>query len=325
MDTFVDSSWYFLRYCDAHNDGVAWDPAIVNSWTPVDQYIGGVEHAILHLMYARFFIKAFADMGLLDAQEPFQALFTQGMILGPDGNKMSKSFGNVISPGPIVERLGADAARTYVLFLGPADQDAAWSDAGVEGLHRFLARLWRLGDQLSQDAEPGPIDQPPQPSGDALTLVRKANWAIDKVTGDVAERFAFNTAIAAIMELVNEIYRHPDADRAARRFATATAASLVFPFAPHLSTEVYERLTARRVWEEPWPAADPAMLHADTFELVCQVNGKVRDRVTAPSGAPKEELERLCLDSRGVKAHLDGREVAKVVVVPNKLVNVVVR
>jgi leucyl-tRNA synthetase len=325
MDTFVDSSWYFLRYCDAHNDGVAWDPAIVNSWMPVDQYIGGVEHAILHLMYARFFIKAFADMGLLDVQEPFQALFTQGMILGPDGNKMSKSFGNVISPGPIVERLGADAARTYVLFLGPADQDAAWSDAGVEGLHRFLARLWRLGDQLSQDGEPGATDQPPEPSGDALTLVRKANWAIDKVTGDVAERFAFNTAIAAIMELVNEIYRHPDADRVARRFATATAASLVFPFAPHLGAEVYERLTARRVWEEPWPAADPAMLQAETFELVCQVNGKVRDRVTAPSGASQEELERLCLDARGVKAHLDGREVAKVVVVPNKLVNVVVR
>ena len=323
MDTFVDSSWYFLRYCDARNDTAAWDPAILNSWMPVDQYIGGVEHAILHLMYARFFVKAFADMGLLEAQEPFHALFTQGMILGPDGNKMSSSKGNVVAPSLIVERLGADAARTYVLFLGPLDQDAAWSDTGVEGVHRFLSRLWRLGDTFA--SEPGGVEAPVDPDGEALTLVRKANWAIDKVTGDLAERFAFNTAIAAVMELVNEIYRHPGADPEARRFATATAASLVFPFAPHLGAEVYELLTGRRVWEEPWPAADPAMLQADTFELVCQVNGKVRDRVTAPSGAPMEELERLCLESRGVKNHVDGHELAKVIVVPDKLVNIVVR
>jgi leucyl-tRNA synthetase len=322
MDTFVDSSWYFLRYCDARNDGAAWDPVVLNSWMPVDQYIGGVEHAILHLMYARFFVKAFADQGLLEAQEPFHALFTQGMILGPDGNKMSSSKGNVVAPSVIVERFGADAARTYVLFLGPLDQDAAWSDAGVEGVHRFLSRLWRLGEELC--AESGGVEQPVDPEGDALTLVRKANWAIDKVTGDLAERFAFNTAIAAVMELVNELYRRPGAEPAARRFAVATAASLVFPFAPHLGAEVYERLTGRRVWEEPWPAADVAMLQAETFELVCQVNGKVRDRVTAPTGAANDELERLCLDSRGVKAQLDGREVAKVVVVPDKLVNIVV-
>jgi leucyl-tRNA synthetase len=323
MDTFVDSSWYFLRYCDARNDQAPWDRGVLKMWMPVDQYIGGVEHAILHLMYARFFVKAFADMELLDVQEPFQALFTQGMILGPDGNKMSSSKGNVVEPASIVERLGADAARTYVLFMGPLDQDAAWSDAGVEGVHKFLARLWRLGSELS--AVPGGIEQPAEPAGAALTLVRKANWAIDKVTIDIAERFAFNTSIAAIMELVNEIYRHADADPEARRFATATAASLVFPFAPHLGAEVYELLSGRRVWEEPWPTADPAMLQADTFELVCQVNGRVRDRVTAPSGAPREELERLCLDTRGVKAHLNGREVSKVVVVPDKLVNVVVR
>jgi leucyl-tRNA synthetase len=323
MDTFVDSSWYFLRYCDARNDDAAWDPAVLGSWMPVDQYIGGVEHAILHLMYARFFVKAFADQGLLEAEEPFQALFTQGMILGPDGYKMSSSKGNVVAPSVIVERFGADAARTYVLFLGPLDQDAAWSDAGVEGVHRFLSRLWRLGDELAGDTRPAP--QPADPEGDALALVRKANWAIDKVTGDLAERFAFNTAIAAVMELVNEIYRRPGADLDARRFATATAASLVFPFAPHLGSEVYELLTGSRVWEEPWPAADPSMLQADTFELVCLVNGKVRDRVTAPTGAANDELERLCFDTRGVKAHLDGRDVAKVVVVPNKLVNIVVR
>jgi leucyl-tRNA synthetase len=322
MDTFVDSSWYFLRYCDARNDEAAWDRAVLRRWMPVDQYIGGIEHAILHLMYARFFVKALADMELLNVQEPFMALFTQGMILGADGNKMSSSKGNVVLPSAIVDRFGADATRTYILFLGPADQDAAWSDSGVEGTYRFLTRLYRLGQELS--AETGPADQPPA-QGEDEALVRKANWAIDKVTSDLANRFAFNTAIAAIMELVNEVYRHQAASTPARRFATATAASLVFPFAPHLSAEVFELLTGRRVWEEPWPAADPAMLQADTFELVLQVNGKVRDRVRAPTGASREQLERLALDARGVRAHLDGREIAKVVVVPDKLVNVVLR
>jgi leucyl-tRNA synthetase len=323
MDTFVDSSWYFLRYCDAHNDQAAWDPRILRQWMPVDQYIGGVEHAILHLMYARFFVKALADMGLLSVEEPFKALFTQGMVLGPDGQKMSSSKGNVVAPRPIVERFGADAARCYVLFIGPPDQDAAWSETSLEGVHRFLARLWRLGDEL---ADPGAgADAPPDPEGDALAIIRKAHWAIDKVTGDIATRWAFNTAIAAVMELVNEIYRHPQADLAARRFGTATAASLLFPFAPHLGAEVYELLTGQRVWEKAWPAADPEMLQADTFELVCQVNGRVRDRIDAPSGASREELERLCLEARGVQSHVDGHEIAKVIVVPDKLVNVVIR
>ncbi len=338
MDTFVDSSWYFLRYCDPHNSDGAWDREALRNWMPVDQYIGGVEHAILHLMYARFFVKALADMQLLDVQEPFQALFTQGMILGPDGQKMSKSRGNVISPTPIIERFGADAARCYILFIGPPDQDAAWNESSLEGVYRFLARLWRLGEQLAAPAgaadggpaadDPGrgrSVEAPEAPEGAALTLVRKANWAIDKVTGDMAGRFAFNTAIAAIMELVNDIYRHLDADHAARRFATATAASLIFPFAPHLGSEVYELLSGQRVWETPWPAADPAMLRADTFELVCQVNGKVRDRVSAPTGASREQLEALALSARGVQAHIDGRQIVKLIVVPGKLVNVVIR
>ncbi|MBV9473858.1 MAG: class I tRNA ligase family protein, partial [Solirubrobacterales bacterium] len=323
MDTFVDSSWYFLRYCDARNDTAAWDPRVLDAWMPADQYIGGVEHAILHLMYSRFFVKALADMQLLAVQEPFRALFTQGMILGPDGNKMSSSKGNVIAPIEIVERFGADAARCYVLFMGPPDQDAAWSDAGVEGVHRFLSRLWRLGDELVGDGSAA--TEPDDPAGDALALVRKANWAVEKVTADMGGRFAFNTAIAAVMELVNEVYRRPTADLEARRFASATAASLAFPFAPHLGAEVYELLTGRRVWEEPWPTANPAMLQTSTFELVCQVNGKVRDRVSAPTGAPREELERLCLATRGVQHHLDGHQVTKVIVVPDKLVNVVAR
>jgi leucyl-tRNA synthetase len=329
MDTFVDSSWYYLRYCDPNNDEAAWDRGVLRSWMPVDQYIGGVEHAILHLMYSRFFVKALADMDLLDVQEPFQALFTQGMILGSDGNKMSSSKGNVVAPSEIVERYGADAARCYVLFMGPPDQDAAWAETGVAGVHKFLSRLWRLGDQLGSDPDAadappvGAIEQPVDPTGDALTLVRKANWAIDKVTGDMVGRFGFNTAIAAVMELVNELYRHPEADLKARRFATATAASLLFPFAPHLGSEIYERLTGLPVWEEPWPAADPAMLQSDTFELVVQVNGKVRDRVEAPTGAPRDDLERLALASRGAHAHVDGHKIAKVIVVPDKLVNIV--
>ena len=326
MDTFVDSSWYYLRYCDARNDAAPWDREVLKAWTPVDTYIGGIEHAILHLMYSRFFVKALADMDLLDVQEPFGTLFTQGMILGADGNKMSSSKGNSVAPSEIVERFGADAARCYVLFIGPPEQDAAWSDTGVEGVYRFLARLWRLGDGLAEDGTPGrPADQPPTSDGDALTLVRKANWAIEKVTNDMRGRFAFNTAIAAVMELVNEVYRHPEADVAARRFAVATAASLIFPFAPHLGAEIYEIVTGRRVWTEPWPEADPRMLVADTFELVCQVNGRVRDRVTAPTGAPREELEKLCLAASGVQTHIEGKEIVKVIVVPDKLVNIVVK
>ncbi len=326
MDTFVDSSWYYLRYCDARNDRAAWDRRILASWMPVDQYIGGVEHAILHLMYSRFFVKALTDMHLLDVQEPFQALFTQGMILGADGNKMSKSDGNVISPQPIVDRFGADAARCYVLVIGPPDQDAAWAETGIEGVHRrLLGRLWRLADELCESGSHEGAEQPEEPTGDALIVVRKAHWAIDKVTRDITGRFAFNTAISAIIELTNEIYRYPDADPQARRFATATAASLVFPFAPHLGAEAYEMLTGRRVWEEPWPDADPDLLQTETFELVCQVNGRVRDRVSAPTGASRDELEKLCLESRGVQSHLDGQQIAKVIVVPDKLVNVVVR
>jgi leucyl-tRNA synthetase len=250
------------------------------------------------------------------------------MILGPDGQKMSKSRNNVISPNPIIERLGVDAARCYVLFIGPPDQDAAWNESSLGGVHRFLARLWRLGETIAQaQPAPGPAPAPADPQAAALTLVRKANWAIDKVTGDLRGRFSFNTAISAVMELVNELThpRNADAELEARRFATAIAASLVFPFAPHLGAEVYEMICGRRVWEEPWPDADPAMLIADTFELVCQVNGKVRDRVRAATGSSREELERLALDAAGVRAHIDGGQVAKVIVVPDKLVNIVVR
>ncbi len=326
MDTFVDSSWYFLRYCDATNDEAAWDRAAVREWMPVDQYIGGVEHAILHLMYARFFTKALADLGHLDFEEPFSALFTQGMVT-KDGAKMSKSRGNVVSPASIVERLGADTARCYILFIGPPDQDADWSDDGVEGVHRFLGRLWRLAAETAERAEApdGELTGPASAQGDDLALLRKTHWAIEKVSGDL-RRFAFNTAIAAVMELLNDCSRLRDsAEIETLRFALGTAASLLFPFAPHVSSDMYERLTGERVWERPWPQADRALLESDVYELVCQVNGKVRDRVQAAADATADELTGLCRDAPNVKAHVEGREIVKEVVVPGKLVNLVVR
>jgi leucyl-tRNA synthetase len=329
MDTFVDSSWYFLRYCDARNDQAAWDQAPLRRWMPVDQYIGGVEHAILHLMYARFFTKALADLGHLDFQEPFKALFTQGMVT-KDGAKMSKSKGNVVPPAAIVERYGADTARCYILFVGPPDQDADWSDEGVEGIHRFLSRLWRLAAETADRAEEKlPSAEILNGAGslgeDDLELARKAHWAIEKVSDDML-RFAFNTAIAAVMELLNECSRlraqvHLDT----LRFGLATAASLLFQFAPHVSSDIYEMLTGERVWEQPWPQADPEMLERDVYELVCQVNGKLRDRVQAPSDATPDQLKALCLAAPNVQAHIDGHEIVKEIVVPGKLVNLVVR
>ena len=352
MDTFVDSSWYFLRYCDASNEQAAWNPAALKEWMPVDQYIGGVEHAILHLMYARFFTKALADLGHLDFQEPFRALFTQGMVT-KDGAKMSKSRGNVVSPAAIIERYGADTARCYILFIGPPDQDADWSDEGMEGVHRFLSRLWRLAVETSEMGRGGETPHAPLPrtahvqsggsahvptrtaeipdsdgeraEAEDLELLRKANWAIDKVGNDL-RRFAFNTAIAAVMELLNECSRlRESASVETKRFALATAASLLFPFAPHVSADIYDRLTGERVWEQPWPQADQALLERDEYELVCQVNGKLRDRVQAATGADAEELKALCKAAPNVQAHLDGKEIVKEIVVPGKLVNLVVR
>jgi leucyl-tRNA synthetase len=330
MDTFVDSSWYFLRYCDASNEEAAWDPAVLAMWMPVDQYIGGVEHAILHLMYARFFCKALADLGHLQFQEPFSALFTQGMVT-KDGAKMSKSKGNVVSPASIVERYGADTARCYILFIGPPDQDADWSDEGMEGVHRFLARLWRLAVETAErvGSEPtSPAERFGDPNlfdEDEVTLVRKAHWAIEKVSEDT-RRFAFNTAIAAVMELLNECSRMREIlPIDVLRFGLMTAASLLFPFAPHISAEVYDMLAGERVWEQPWPQAEPEMLEEDRYELVCQVNGKLRDRVLAPSDAGDEQLKALCLAAPNVQAHIENRQILKEIVVPGRLVNLVVR
>jgi leucyl-tRNA synthetase len=328
MDTFVDSSWYFLRYLDSANAGASWGRDAVDHWFPVDQYIGGVEHAILHLMYARFFTKALADLDLLGAEEPFANLFAQGMITR-DGAKMSKSRGNTVSPAEYVERYGADSARTYVCFMGPPERGGDWTDEGVEGVNRFLSRLWRLAEEAVERTAPSAVPDLGDPA--ARELVAKAHWAIDKVTRDFQRGFQFNTAIAAVMELVNDAYRLKDGlyaelrTGAAVRFAATTAASLIFPFAPHLGAEVYERLNGGRVWDQPWPVADEELLSSDTVTLVVQVNGKLRDRVEAGAEAPEEELLALAKASGKVSRYLEGKELVKEIVVPGKLVNLVVR
>ncbi|HSK14667.1 MAG TPA: leucine--tRNA ligase [Gaiellaceae bacterium] len=317
MDTFVDSSWYFIRYTDARNDEAAWDPAVANYWLPVNQYIGGVEHAILHLLYARFFVKVLNDLGLLGFREPFLRLFTQGMIYYR-GAKMAKSKGNVVSPDEMVAAHGADAVRLYVLFMGPAEDDIEWQDRGIAGMSRFLGRLWRLGLEV---VERGPVEAPVEG-----TLVARAHQTIARVTDDIERRFQVHTPIAAVIELVNDVYRAKDDPARAGevRFATETAVSLIQPYAPHVAEELWERLGRERLWEEPWPEADPALLERESFQLVVQVNGRVRDRVEVPVGLAEAELVERAKELPRVRAHLDGKEIRKEIVVPGKLVNLVV-
>ncbi|MCC6223907.1 MAG: leucine--tRNA ligase [Thermoleophilia bacterium] len=317
MDTFVDSSWYFLRYADPRNDSAPVAREVADYWLPVHQYIGGIEHAILHLLYARFFTKVLCDLGLLGFSEPFLRLFNQGMIYYL-GAKMSKSKGNVVAPDAIVERYGADALRLYILFMGPAEDDKEWQDTGIEGTHRFLGRLWRLALDVAAAGPAGePADNP---------LVRRAHATIEKVTDDIDRRFQFNTPIAAVMELVNDVYLAKDdpARAAAVRFATETAVSLIQPYAPHVAEELWQRLGRERLWEEPWPEPDPALLERDTFELVVQVNGKVRDRIEVEVELTDDELVARARALPRVRAHLDGKELRRAVVVPGKLVNLVV-
>jgi len=313
MDTFVDSSWYFLRYVDPHNSGAAFDRAAVDYWMPVSQYIGGIDHTTGHLLYSRFFIKAFNDWGLVGFREPFARLFHQGWVtLG--GTKMSKTKGNLAGPDELVAEYGADAVRLYILFLGPANEDMEWKPDGVEGVVRFLRRLWRVVHEVAEQA---PADGARE--GD---LARKANESIVRVTDDVLRRFQFHTPISAVMELVNEIADDPGAKDA--RFAAETAVSLIQPYAPHIAEELWERLGHSRLWEEPWPVADESQLERRTFELVVQVNGKVRDRFEVEVDLPEEELVARASASPRVQAHIDGAQVRKTIVVPRKLVNFVV-
>ena len=313
MDTFVDSSWYFLRYVDPHNDRAPFDRPIVDYWLPVSQYIGGIDHATGHLLYSRFWVKAMNDFGMLGFREPFARLFHQGWVqMG--GTKMSKTKGNVMGPDELVEEYGADAMRLYILFLGPADQDMEWTDSGIEGIVRFLRRLWRV---VHEAAERAPAEGPGNSE-----LARKAHATIAKVTDDVLRRFQFHTPISAVMELMNELSDDPAAPDA--RFAAETAVSLIQPYAPHMAEELWERLGHERLWEERWPTADESLLGRETFELVVQVNGKVRDRFEVEVGLSEEELIERARSSPRVQAHLDGALLRKTIVVPHKLVNFVV-
>jgi leucyl-tRNA synthetase len=312
MDTFVDSAWYFLRYCDPNNDREPFSRRLVDFWGPVDQYIGGIDHATGHLLYSRFFMKALNDFGLVGLREPFQRLFHQGWVR-QGGTKMSKSKGNVTSPDELANRYGADAVRAYILFMGPADQDMEWTEEGVEGISRFLRRLWRIVNEVGErDAG----------ASEVTDLTRAAHRTIARVTDDIGRRYQFNTPIAAVMELVNELGRSPEDPGA--RFAAETAVSLLQPYAPHITEELWSRLGRERLWEEPWPEADPALLERETFELVIQVNGRVRDRVEVASDLSEEELVAQARASARVQDFLDGKEIRKEIVVPGKLVNLVV-
>jgi leucyl-tRNA synthetase len=312
MDTFVDSSWYFLRYCDPRNDEAPFSSEVVNYWNPVDLYAGGTDHATMHMIYARFWIKVLNDLGFVSYREPFARFFANGWVtLGK--LKMSKRAGNIVGPDDFVERYGADACRLNIMFLGPADQDMEWTEASVEGMVRFVRRLWRIvGEVIEGDSR----------AGEGGELTRKAHATIAKVSDDIGRRFAMNTPIAAVMELVNEISRQPD-DPAAR-FAVETAVSLIQPYAPHIAEELWQRLGHERLWEQPWPEADPAMLERETFELVIQVNGRVRDRVEVAADLSEEELIETAKASPKVRAHLNGQEIRQAFVVPQKLVNLVV-
>ncbi|MGB6163626.1 MAG: leucine--tRNA ligase [Pseudonocardiaceae bacterium] len=323
MDTFVDSSWYYLRYCDPKNEQAAWGLPAVRRWMPINQYIGGIEHAILHLLYSRFLCRALADLGHLPVQEPFAALFTQGMIT-KNGAKMSKSKGNVVSPRTIIEKYGADTARCYVLFVGPPEQGADWSDTGVEGVYRFLRRLSRFTTQVAT-SDLATIGGPTDPERD-IALRRKVAWAVKKVTDDMSGRFAFNTAIAALMELTNECSKalQDGIDRDVVKFALSTAASLLLPFAPHIASECYYQLTGEHVWKQPWPEPDEALLWSETVELACQINGKVRGRINVAQEASDDAIREAALRLDEVQQAVAGRSIKRVVVVPGRLVNIVV-
>jgi leucyl-tRNA synthetase len=314
MDTFVDSSWYFLRYCDARNDRAPFEREVVDYWNPVDLYIGGVDHATMHMIYARFFVKVLNDMGLVGFREPFARFFSNGWVTIGGKTKMSKRAGNVVSLDEFVERYGADTVRLNILFIGPADQDMEWTEDGIEGMSRFVRRLWRIVNEVVETAPAGPAE--------GGLLARKTHVTIAKATDDIGRRFAFNTAISAVMELLNELSRDtsgPDA-----RFAAETAVSLIQPYAPHVAEELWERLGHERLWDAPWPVADASMLERDTFELVVQVNGRVRDRVEVAVGLSEDELVETAKASPRVQAYLDGKEIRQTIVVPEKLVNLVV-
>jgi leucyl-tRNA synthetase len=331
MDTFVDSSWYFYRYTDAKNSRQPFDPARVDYWFPIDQYIGGVEHAILHLIYSRFWTRVMRDLGLVKHDEPAQRMFTQGMVI-KDGAKMSKSKGNIVSPDDMVARYGADATRMYALFAAPPDRDLDWQEDGVAGVSRFLGRVWRLTTKYAPRARSGRGQSTAGPSGTALKLLRKLHQTSAKITQDFEGRWHFNTCVAAIMELVNEI-QSADAELAEDRVPAPvlhellrTLVLLLAPFAPFIAAELWQKLgEPGTVLRAPWPKSNPELAKEDQIEVPVQVNGKLVTVIRVPPGADSKQIESAALTDERVRARLAGKTVAKVIVVPGKLVNLVVK
>lgn len=329
MDTFVDSSWYFLRYCDAHNSEKPFDKKKADYWMNVDQYIGGVEHAILHLLYARFFQMVMHDLGLVDAEEPFDNLLTQGMVI-KDGAKMSKSLGNIVSPEEIQAKYGADTARLFILFAAPPEKELDWSDAGVEGSYRFLNRVYRLVQEYVNEirgdfrgSETITIQ-----SAEDKALNFQLNATVKKVTEDAGGRFSFNTAISSIMELVNALYKYKQGEVNVPLMNDAIEKLILImnPFVPHITEELWNDLGHEdRVYQQNWPEFDPAALELETVEIIVQVNGKLKDKMAFEKNAEKSAIEEAALASERVQDAIAGKSVIKTIVVPNKLINFVVK
>lgn len=331
MDTFLCSSWYYLRYTDAHNDKMPFDKELNNYWGPVDQYIGGIEHAILHLLYSRFFVKVLRDAGLVDYDEPFSNLLTQGMVI-KDGAKMSKSLGNVVSPEEILSKYGADTARLFILFAAPPERELEWSDQGVEGSFRFLNRIWRIVQAFEAILAQKVTEYDHSNLNEAdKDLRRVLHSSIKKVTNDIETRFNFNTAISTMMELVNALYAYKEAAKEPNAGLIYEAISdlikMMSPFVPHITEELWRGAIDANssVHEQSWPECDEEALKVDNVEIVLQVNGKVRGRLTVPAEATKEELEKIAMADANVQAHIGDATVRKVICVPGRLVNIVAK
>ena len=328
MDTFICSSWYYMRYTDPHNTHKPFAADKVNYWAPVDQYIGGIEHAILHLLYSRFFTKVLRDEKLLDFDEPFQNLLTQGMVI-KDGAKMSKSKGNVVSPEEIIQKYGADTARLFILFAAPVERDLEWSDQGVEGAFRFLNRVWRIVAHFEDAIKEGLDDYDHSTlTAEEKSLRRTLHQTLKKVTEDVGERFMFNTAISAVMELVNAFYGFQDkaVHPGLVRELSFALVKMLAPFAPHIAEELWSRMEGKgSVHDARWPKFDDAAIIEDEVEIVLQINGKVRDKLTVPVSMKPQEMEKLALAQPKVVELTAGKTVVKVICVPKKLVNIVVK
>lgn len=331
MDTFLCSSWYYLRYTDAHNDKMPFDKELNNYWGPVDQYIGGIEHAILHLLYSRFFVKVLRDAGLVDYDEPFSNLLTQGMVI-KDGAKMSKSLGNVVSPEEILSKYGADTARLFILFAAPPERELEWSDQGVEGSFRFLNRIWRIVQEFEAVLAQKVTEYDHSNLNEAdKDLRRVLHSSIKKVTNDIETRFNFNTAISTMMELVNALYAYKEAVKEPNAGLIYEAISdlikMMSPFVPHITEELWRGAIDANssVHEQSWPECDEEALKVDNVEIVLQVNGKVRGRLTVPAEATKEELEKIAMADANVQAHIGDATVRKVICVPGRLVNIVAK